>query len=335
MTPEEYEAKVNARIDRMRKRAEKVALESGRTLQNARELGARIPMGQPILVGHHSEKRHRRDIARINAGHQKAYELADEAKSLTRRADAAERNQSVSSDDPSAVRKLGEKLAGLERDLGRMKKANALIRARASVADVASATGLSEARAAKLFEKDFAGRIGFPDYAITNTGAEIRRVKKRIEELGAANIAPVRVTETIGDVQILQSDNRVRMLFPGKPDEATRTALKKRGFKWSPTAGAWQRMASNGAWYDARTVAEMLRPKGASSPPPAPAPVTACHTCDEARPSSSAAPPPRAPSVRPGPSGAPGRKARKTSPRGEKRQMSLFDRQMLLTFGLK
>ena len=116
------------------------------------------------------------------------------------------------------------------------------------------------------------GRIGFPAYALTNLSSEIRRVKERIAHLEAVNIAPVKVTETIGEIRILQEENRVRMIFPGKPDEDTRKRLKGAGFRWSPTEGAWQRMASNQAWYHAREIAAKLAGQ-ASTPSERPPPI--------------------------------------------------------------
>jgi hypothetical protein len=59
----------------------------------------------------------------------------------------------------------------------------------------------------------------------------------------------------VGDVRIEEGDNRVRVLFPSKPDEAVRTSLK-RGVRWSPRAGAWQRQASVAAWMEARRIVE-------------------------------------------------------------------------------
>jgi transposase-like protein len=54
--------------------------------------------------------------------------------------------------------------------------------------------------------------------------------------------------------RVVEEENRVRIVFVAKPDDTTRAMLRGRGFKWSPSAGAWQRMASPGAWYAARLI---------------------------------------------------------------------------------
>ena len=36
-------------------------------------------------------------------------------------------------------------------------------------------------------------------------------------------------------------DNRVQLLFPAKPSEKVRRELKRHGFRWARSAGAWQR----------------------------------------------------------------------------------------------
>ena len=52
---------------------------------------------------------------------------------------------------------------------------------------------------------------------------------------------------------------RIRLKFPGKPDEQRRTILKKNGFVWSPTANAWQRQLNNNGRYAVRRVLEILK----------------------------------------------------------------------------
>lgn len=69
--------------------AENAAARSDAAFDRARQISSHIPLGQPILVGHHSERQHRRDIARIENGmqkgvteHKKSEYLACKASSL-------------------------------------------------------------------------------------------------------------------------------------------------------------------------------------------------------------------------------------------------------------
>jgi len=69
---------------------------------------------------------------------------------------------------------------------------------------------------------------------------------------------PPREPEHVGEITIEEENNRVRLTFPGKPRDDARTLLKSRGFRWSPTAGAWQRQATPVAWDDARYLAKKI-----------------------------------------------------------------------------
>lgn len=87
----------------------------------------------------------------------------------------------IRSDDPDAIAKLQAKLAYLEGYSELMRSANKLVRKndRAGLA----AMGFPENVITGMFEKDFAGRIGFPDYELKNNNAEARRTRQRLEEL--------------------------------------------------------------------------------------------------------------------------------------------------------
>jgi hypothetical protein len=61
-----------------------------------------------------------------------------------------------------------------------------------------------------------------------------------------------------GDIELSESDNRVRLTFPGKPSEEIRALLRSYGFVWSPTAGAWQRKANDTARHWAAVIAKKL-----------------------------------------------------------------------------
>ena len=162
----DFESERAAKAARFRQLAEKHAnIATGRHFA-ARERLEMIPLGQLILVGHHSKKRHRRDLKRIDEHFAKAKEHHDKAEYFRRRAAAAESNVIIFSDDPDATEKLVDKIERLKKRQGVMKRANHLIRKadREGLADL----GFSEETIAKLFAQDFAGRGGFPNYTLAN-----------------------------------------------------------------------------------------------------------------------------------------------------------------------
>jgi hypothetical protein len=258
-----YAEKRDARIERMRAKAARLEVAAKGAHAQARAVADLIPMGQPVLVGHHSQRRHERDLDRMRRSFTKSVELTRDAEALARRADRAERSTAVSSDDPEAVEKLREKLARLNASRERMRAANAAIRSGGDVVGALVALGFREDQARKLLERDFGGRVGFPDYALRNAAGEAARVERRIKELErrATTAAPAEVV--IGDARISEAENRVRITFPEVPPEALRRALKGRGFRWAPSVGAWQRQASPGAWHAAKeALASYAVPQG-------------------------------------------------------------------------
>ncbi len=61
-----------ARVDRFDRYANNAARHAQAASDRAHSIADGIPMGQPILVGHHSERHHRADIARIDSAMGKA-----------------------------------------------------------------------------------------------------------------------------------------------------------------------------------------------------------------------------------------------------------------------
>ena len=259
----DYQDRKDAKIERLRARAASKAQESRATGEHARKIADMIPFGQPILIGHHSEGRHRRDIGRINSLTGKAIEASEAAQSLAARADAAESNRAISSDDPEALDRLKVKLASIEAERAQCVAINKAIRAakgdKAKAAANLQALGLTALHAADYLTPDFAGRIGVPAYRLSNLAGNAGNVKKRIEALEAKASREPMPDEQIGEVTIQEQDNRVQILFPGKPSDEIRARLKSNGFRWSPTAGAWQRMPSAWAWQVAREIATAIR----------------------------------------------------------------------------
>lgn len=266
-----YEEKQAARKERLLERAEKAERRSSSAQRAASERADHIPMGQPILVGHHSERRHRRDLERIQRSMDKSIEEQQKAEELRRRA-AAVGSGGISSDDPSAVAQLEEKLRGLEGQRELMKATNAAWRKAGKPAPdnaagweaVREAAGLAPEGIQKL-RLDMA-RFGvlrdtpYPAYSLKNLGAEIRRVRTRIEELRAADGAEA-ADEDHGVCRMVEDpdDNRVRLFFDGKPSDAVRALLKRSGFRWSRYEGAWQRQLNNAGRAAARDVVRELK----------------------------------------------------------------------------
>jgi len=79
---------------------------------------AQIPLGQPILVGHHSEARHRRDLARHDRNMGRAIEHADNAKDAARRSDSV-RAQAAARQSPVVMGRKIERLTAEQRKLTR------------------------------------------------------------------------------------------------------------------------------------------------------------------------------------------------------------------------
>jgi len=81
-------------------------------------------MGTPILIGHHSEKRHRREQAKVHKRMDKIVELYDKIKYYQNKIKNIDNPNAILSDDPEAVTKLKEKLADIESEIVKVKEHN-------------------------------------------------------------------------------------------------------------------------------------------------------------------------------------------------------------------
>lgn len=238
----DYEARIEARRARYEERAEKATTASGAAFAASRRATAGIELGQPILVGHHSERRHRKDLARSDSAMRKSCEQMDKARHYEQKA-AAVGTGGVSSDDPEALAKLRKQLAEREAAQERMKAAN----------KVAKGSKPQDEKAAALIAQGFAPGAaeelikskGFPSYSLTNNNAQVRRLRERIAELEARRSREA--VEIEGESYSYREDteeNRVAFEFQGKPAQEVRELLKAHAFKWSPSRGAWVRQLS-------------------------------------------------------------------------------------------
>ena len=96
--------RLEAKVEKRRQWAESRRRKADASFTKFRSINDAIPFGQPILVGHHSERGHRRDIERmdnaVRAGVESA-KMADHHESKAEGLEAA-LESSIFSDDPDA-----------------------------------------------------------------------------------------------------------------------------------------------------------------------------------------------------------------------------------------
>ena len=98
------------------------------------------------------------------------------------------------------------------------------------------------------------------------SNAEINRLKKRIAVLEQRDETGfVGWKFEGGEAVANQEENRLQLIFDGKPTEEQRSQLKRWGFRWSPTNRAWQRQLNNNAIYAAGQIG-FVRPLDGRTP---------------------------------------------------------------------
>ncbi|MFJ1757592.1 DUF3560 domain-containing protein [Kitasatospora sp. NPDC088134] len=116
---ERYE-RAEHRAERHEELSNNAAGRSEAAYRSARAIGDGIPLGQPVLVGHHSEKRHRRDLDRIDNGMRRSIDEQGKAEYHADRAQSAAAFEGFRKDPARTLRrieKLEADLRGTERDL--------------------------------------------------------------------------------------------------------------------------------------------------------------------------------------------------------------------------
>ncbi len=157
----------------------------------------------------------------------------------------------ISSDDPTAIEKIESKIKILYSVQERMKKANKIVRSKKldkaqKIKELEKIEGLSVNSIDNLFEPDYMGRIGFPAFELKNNGANIRRLKERLEKLNMQRSQDT-TSETLNGIRIIDNveANRLQLFFPEKPSREIIQKLKSNGFRWTPSIQAWQSYRNN------------------------------------------------------------------------------------------
>lgn len=256
-----YEARQEARRERLLGAADRQEAEATARLERARSHVEGIPFGQPILVGHHSEKRHRAALRRHDQNMRKFSEAYNRAKELRGMA-ASVGTGGISSDDPDAIIKLQRKLDSLREWHEKAVAVNKAYRKRDHAA--LAALGVDEsaltALDAKIENAYSWEKQPYVKWQLSNNSAEMRRLEKRIAELREREATEPAEPVQIGNITISEdaTENRVMLEFP-KELIHVREALKRAGYRWSPTRTAWVRMRGRNIFeYTVRLVRSLL-----------------------------------------------------------------------------
>ena len=169
----------------------------------------------------------------------------------------------IRSDDSDALAKLRVKLERAQAMQAAMKAANKVYRSKKltdeeKIEQLTAMDGISAESARQLLEPDYMGKVGFPAYALTNNGSNIRRIQKRIEQLEAEAQRRESTPDEyeISGVLVIENaaTNRLQIHFKDKPPRGIRDRLKANGFHWSPSQVAWQRLLNDAARQAAQAI---------------------------------------------------------------------------------
>ena len=173
----------------------------------------------------------------------------------------------ISADDPNAVSKLESKLAKLEALQETMKAVNAYYRKHKTLD---GCPHLSPEQIEKMKASMSGSWRGnpkpFESYELSNNNAEIHRLKDRIIALTRRKeLGYVGWEFDGGRVEANTTDNRLQIFFDEKPDKEIREELKGNGFRYAPSAEAWQRQLNDNAIYAADRI-KCIQPLTGESP---------------------------------------------------------------------
>lgn len=150
----------------------------------SRRVADLIPIGQPILAGHHSENRHRKDIKRIDMKglegleHHLMVERHDQAANTINR----QLRESIFVDDEDAVEQLQARISLREARRNRIKAINAYARKHGTT----EGFDLTREEIEDLKRSAKGGHDpnrGYPAYALSGLGGKIRRDKRRLARI--------------------------------------------------------------------------------------------------------------------------------------------------------
>lgn len=221
-------------VDRAEERADRFDTYAGKREADALNAKAgvdaiakHIPMGQPILVGHHSERRARKDAERIENGMRKTIKMWETAKYWERRAEGALRNAAYKERDDVRERRI----KGLEADLRKR-----LREVEAAEKGINTWTRIGAMEDSELQLKNAIHLANYQLGCPSGTWSALRDGKSTVAEVVEASLAMNRASIALDQRWVEHLNHRLayeRVLLGRKPDEVTPKAKPVKSAKAS------------------------------------------------------------------------------------------------------
>jgi DNA repair exonuclease SbcCD ATPase subunit len=231
--------RLEQKLEKRQEWAGKAEQRSDQLSNESHRMFSAIPFGQPILIGHHSEKRDRNYRNRAWNKMGKAVAQRDLAKHHVSKAGglAAQLDTAIFSDDHDAIEAIEARIAEREAAREKMKLANKLYKKQDKAG--LTAIGLDYDKLHAQLEKlgSYFGQAPHLPYEMSNLGANIRRDKQRIEQIKRLQARSSRAAASETGVIVEGTGDYVRVTFAEKPDRSVLNELKAAGFYWG--AGSW------------------------------------------------------------------------------------------------
>lgn len=215
-----------------------------------------IPLGQPILVGHYSEKQDRKFRDSIDNDLSKISKESNKIQYYESKAESMKNNKAISSDNPDAIKLLEEKINKLKEKQKTLKEMNKYYKKNKTMKGF---DGITNEQAEKIDENlkndPWLGGKPAPSYELTNLNQQIKNAENRIIQLKEIDeMQDEKFNFDLGYIHSNQETNRIEIYFDEKPNEEIRNKLKMYGFKWSPKAKAWQRLRNKNSLRIAKRI---------------------------------------------------------------------------------
>ena len=166
----------------------------------------------------------------------------------------------INADDPQALEKLESKLSWLREKQEHMKAVNAYYRKHKTLDGCTELTTEQIAQLRESMSRDWQqDPVPFPFFSLSNNNAKIRAAQQRIKSL-KNRPAFTGWSFAGGRIEANETENRLQLFFDEKPSAEQREQLKKSGFRWAPSQGAWQRQLTRNAIYAVRYI-DFIQPE--------------------------------------------------------------------------